>query len=159
MSQDNIDLGIFQENNVNDGIYTCGSAGYIVVTTDAPIQHHGGVAVFYWPALHFAVKAVQQFGPNVVGFQMATGEQRWYILGCYLAPKDTSTVESVVDALKERPRGAELLVAGDFNVKLSETEGDRRGDDIAAALATEGLEDMLVHFLPRRNSWCRDGRT
>ena len=26
------------------------------------------------------------------------------------------------------------------------------------AIATEGLEDMLEHFLPRRRSWCRDGR-
>ena len=43
--------------------------------------------------------------------------------GIYLAPDDTSTIESVLAALKERPRGAELLVAGDFNVKLSEPEG------------------------------------
>ena len=69
------------------------------------------------------------------------------------------TIESVVAALKELPWGAELLVAGDFNVKLSETEGDRRGDDTVAALETEGLEDMSVHFLPRRRSWYRDGRT
>ena len=31
------------------------------------------------------VEAVQQFGPNSVGFQLATGERRWYIVGCYLA--------------------------------------------------------------------------
>ena len=44
-------------------------------------------------------------------------------------------------------------------MKLSEPEGDRRGEDIVAALSTEGLEDMLVHFLPLRRSWCRDRRT
>ena len=32
----NMDLGIFQEIKVTDGIYTCRSDGYIVVTTDAP---------------------------------------------------------------------------------------------------------------------------
>ena len=36
----------------------------------------------------------------------------------YLAPHDISTVDSVVAALKERPWGAKLLVAGDFNMKL-----------------------------------------
>ena len=41
--------------------------------------------------------------------------------------------------LNERPMGAELLVAGGFNVNLAEPEGDRRGEDIAAAMATEGL--------------------
>ena len=55
--------------------------------------------------------------------------------------------------------GAELLVAGDFNSNLVEPEGDRRGDDIVAAMATEGLEDILAHFLPLQRSWCRDGRT
>ena len=67
---------------------------------------------------------------------MATGERRWYILVCYLALNNTSRIDSFVTALKERPRGAKLMVAGDFNVKLSELEGDRRGEDIAAALAT-----------------------
>ena len=120
MSQANIDLVIFQETKVTDGIYTGGLAGYIVVATDVPSQHRGGVEFFYRPAPHFLVEAVQQFGPNVVGFQLETGEPRWYIVGCYLAPDNTLTIESVVAALKERPRGAKLLVEGDFNAKLSE---------------------------------------
>ena len=158
-SQANMDLGIFQDTKVTDVIYTCGSAGYSVVATDAPSQHRGGVAVFYRPAPHFLVGAVQHFGPNVVGFHLATGGRRWYIVVCYLSPDDTLTIDSVAAALKERPQGAELLVAGYFNVKLSEPEVDRRQEDIAAALATEGLEDMSVHFLPLRRSWCRDGST
>ena len=105
------------------------------------------------------MEVVQQFRPNVVGFQMTTGERRWYIMGCYLTPYQTLMTESVVAALKERPRGAKLLVAEDFNVKLSDPEGDQRGKDIAAAMETEGLEDMLVHLLPHWLLWCRDGRT
>ena len=101
---------------------------------------------------------VQKFGPSVIGFQLEAGARWWCIVGCYLAPDDTSTIDSVVARLKERPMGAELLVAGDFNANLAEPEGDQRGEDIAAAMATEGLEDMLSHFLPRRRSWCRDGR-
>ena len=58
-----------------------------------------------------------------------------------------------------RPRGTKLLVAGDFNINLAEPEGDRRGENIAAAMAIEGLEDMSAHFLLGRRSWCRDGRT
>ena len=115
--------------------------------------------MFHRPEPHFAVDAVQQFGPNVFGFQLATVARRWYIVGCYLAHDDTSTIESVVAALKELPMGAELMVAGDFNANLAEQEGDRRGEDIAAAMTTEGLEDMSAHFLLRRRSWCRDRRT
>ena len=70
-----MDLGIFQETKVTYGIYTCGSAGYSVVATDAPSQHRGRVAVFYRPAPHFAVEDVQQFRPNIFSFQMAMGER------------------------------------------------------------------------------------
>ena len=99
------------------------------------------------------MEVVQQFGPKAISFQLETGERRWYIVGCYLFPNDTLMIDSVIDTLKELPRGAELLVTGDFNVKLLEPEGERRGEDIAATLATEGLEDISAHFLPFRRSW------
>ena len=37
MSQDNMDMGIFQETKVTDRIFTRGLAGYSIVATDAPI--------------------------------------------------------------------------------------------------------------------------
>ena len=76
MYQANMDMGIFQETKVTDRIYTRRSAEYSVVTTDAPSRHRGRVAVFHRLAPHFAMKAVQKFGPNVVGFQLATGTWR-----------------------------------------------------------------------------------
>ena len=157
--QASMDLGIFQETKVTDRIYPRWSAGYSVVATYEPIQHRVGVVVLYLTAPHFSVEAVQQFGLNVVGFHLETGERRWYIVGCYLAPDDTLTIEIVVAALKERTRGAELLVVGYFNVKLLDPEGDRREEEIAAELAMELLEDISAHFLPLRSLLCRDGRT
>ena len=50
-------------------------------------------------------------------------------------------------------------MAGDFNVDIPAPERDRRAEDIAMELATEGLEDMARHFLPRENIWCRVRRT
>ena len=87
MSQANMDLGILQEKKLTDGIYTRRSVGYSVVAMDVAIQHHGGVAIFHRPAPQFAVEAVQKFGLNVIGFQLATGAQRYYIVGCYLRPR------------------------------------------------------------------------
>ena len=112
-----MDLGIFQEKNITDEIYTRGSAGYSVVATEAPSRHHIGVEVFHRPAPNFAVQPVQQFRPNFVGFQLAKGEWQCYIVGCYLAPDNTSAIESVVAVFKEIPGGVELLVAGDFQYK------------------------------------------
>ena len=76
-------------------------------------------------------------------------------MGCYLAPNDTSTIYWVVKALRDRPKGAELLVAGDLNINFADPEGDRREEDIAATFATEVLEDMAPHFLTRQRRWCR----
>ena len=92
---------------------------------------------------------MRKYGPNVIGFQLATGARRWYIVGCYLAPDDTLTIERVVEALRDQPKGAELLFAGDINTNLEAPERDRREEEIAATIATEGLEDMAHHFLPR----------
>ena len=127
MAQANMDLGTFQETKDTDGSYTRGSAGYSVAATDMPSRQCSGMAVFHQLAPRFGVESVHKFGPNVVIFQLATGERRLYILVCHLSPNDTSTIESVVAALKERPIGAKLLVVGDFHANLAESEGDRRG--------------------------------
>ena len=56
-----------------DGVYTRGFSHYNFVTTDVPIQHRGGAVVLYRASPQFAVEAIQQFGPNVVYFQLVTG--------------------------------------------------------------------------------------
>ena len=69
------------------------------------------------------------------------------------------TIERVVEALQERPKGEKLLVAGDLNINFVAPEGDRRKEDITTTLATEGLQDMAAHFLPGQRRWCQDRRT
>ena len=44
-------------------------------------------------------------------------------MGCYLALNDNLTIERVVKALRERPKRAELMVAGDLNINLVAPEG------------------------------------
>ena len=107
--------------------------------------------MFYRPSPRYAVEAVQNFGPNVDRFQMTMGERQCYIVKFHLAPYNNFTIESVAEALKEHPRGAELLVAGDLNINLSEPEGYWRNEDIAEALTTAGIKDMSAHFLPHQS--------
>ena len=92
-------------------------------------------------------------------FQVATGERRWHIVGAYVAPEVEVTMETVVAAIGRNPLGAELMVAGDFNVDIMALEGNRRAENIATDLATAGVEDMAQHFMPRRKRWSRDRRT
>ena len=157
VSQTNLDLGVLQETNITDVFYTCRWDGYIIVATDVPSRHHSRVVVFYQVPPQFLVEAIQQFVPNVVSFQLDTGEWRWYIIGYYRTPNNASTIESPIAALRERPRGDELLVAGDFNVDLEHAKGAEWDEEIAADLATAGLENIPTHFLSRRHPWCHNG--
>ena len=42
---------------------------------------------------------------------------------------------------------------------LAESEGIQHEEEIAVAMMTSGLEEMIMHFLPCRKYWARDGRT
>ena len=95
-----MDLGILQETKLTDGVYNYGSAGYSVIVTDTPSRYRDGVAIFYRSEPHFVVAAVEKFGPNVIGFQLATGARRWYIVGVYLTPNITTTMERVSKAIR-----------------------------------------------------------
>ena len=59
----------------------------------------------------------------------------------------------VEETMNEQPKGADLIVKGDLNVDLERTDGQGQHEDIVVVVATAGLEDLLVHFLPRRRSW------
>ena len=61
------------------------------------------------------------------------------MVGCYVAPHDASTLDIVVTAIDHRPRGTELLVAGDFNTYLESLYVNGRGEVITIAMATEEL--------------------
>ena len=150
MDQANLDMGIIQETKITDGVYTRASAGYRVVATGAPSGHRGGIAMFYREGAGFAVEEVRQYGPNVLSFEVVSGRRRCYIIVCYLAPDDAQTIEPVVTALGDQPKGTALVVAGDLNPDLGEVECDRRGAEISAAITEAGLEDMAAHFLPRK---------
>ena len=105
------------------------------------------------------MEAVQEYGPNVLSFEVATGARRWYIIGCYLVPDDAEMIEHVVTAMGDRTKGTALIVVGDLKTDLEDAESDRRGLDIATAMMEAGVEDMTAHFLPRKRRWGRERRT
>ena len=76
MVQANVDVGLFQDTKLTEGIYTRKLSMYKVVATPAPIQHQGGVAIFYQDSPVFAVEAICQFGANDIACHMSTGEKR-----------------------------------------------------------------------------------
>ena len=49
------------------------------------------------------------------------------------------TIEHVVAALRDRPKGTALVVTGDLNTDLEDPENDQRGTDIAEEMTAVGV--------------------
>ena len=50
--------------------------------------------------------------------------------------------------ISQRPQGGAMLVARYFNTDFAASEGRKRDEDIEAAFAVSGLEDIRGHILP-----------
>ena len=95
--------------------------------------------MFYQTAEYFSVEALRIYSANVISFHLASGGLRWFILGFCLDPDNASTIEDVVAAISQRPRGGALLVVRDFNTDLAVPEGRVQGEEIAVAMAESVL--------------------
>ena len=70
-----------------------------------------------------------------------------------------ATIDSVFNCIGQQTYGAALLVTGDFNKDLTTLYGSNHGEEIAASIATSGMEDMSAQFLLYRKSWAQDRKT
>ena len=82
MAQSNLDLGVLQDTKLTYGVYTHELAGYSVVYMGALFRHCSGVELFFHVPPQLSIKALQQFGTNVVRIQLIKGEQQWYMIVC-----------------------------------------------------------------------------
>ena len=90
---------------------------------------------------------------------MDSGGRCWFIVGCYLDPDDAVIIKHNVLTISQIPHGVALLVDWDFNTDLAALEGSNHREDITAAIAAAGMEEISTHFLPRQKSWAWYGRT
>ena len=58
----------------------------------------------------------------MVSFQVALGGQRWRIVG-YIDPDNVTTIEGIVVVFSQRPHRKSLMLVGDINANLEDSEG------------------------------------
>jgi hypothetical protein len=97
-------------------------SGYCVIASKATSPHQSGVAPL-WEAEHrdFEVKAVQIRTPNLPTFHLVTGEERYFIMGGYISPADTTGVDDLRAAWESCPNTCKPLLLGDLNINLRDT--------------------------------------
>ena len=132
-----------------------------VTATNAPSTHQGGVALIYCESEYWQVKSVMKHGPNVISFELVSGQWHTPIIGGYIPPNETTTLLHINAALShfnDHCDAKHLVLQGDLNVDLSSPDRDERGTEIADVLSAHGFDDFLLHFEPshqysHRKTW------
>ena len=56
-----------------------------------------------------------------------------------MVPDDALTIEEIVAAISQHPRGRALLAVGNLNTDLADIVGRERNEGVAVAMAEEGV--------------------
>jgi hypothetical protein len=108
-------------------------------------HNQGGIALAHRQAASNShIKSPRRHGPNVISCYIQSGDQHTPLIGVYLPPSHLNNLPYLIDALDRFPNESPILM-GDLNVNLRNMTPDRT-QQVSATLATNGLEDLLLHF-------------
>ena len=88
----------------------------------------------------FEVEAVTIVSPNLLTFQLVTGEgrgERYFVMGAYIPPGDTTGVDDLRTAWAARSTNCKPFLLGDFNIDFRNPRMER--------------EEIIVDFLDEIN--------
>ncbi len=83
--------------------------------------------------------------PNLLTFQLVTRYERFYVMGIYIPPNNTTGVDALWAAWNACPDGSALIVMGDLNTSF-EHPPDEREKAIADLLDEINLVDLSCKF-------------
>ncbi len=148
LAQMGVGIGILTKTKVIDDWYSKSLLGYRVLVLKATSPHQGGIGLI-WREDHdgFEVEAVRPLTPNLISFQLVTGDERFYVMGIYIPPNCTLGVEDVRVAWGACPTDCTPLVVGDLNIWF-EDPANNRADAIVDLLEEINTTNLSCNFLP-----------
>ena len=140
---------VLSEMKVTDDRYTRMMSGYKVLVTKAPSKHKGGIALLWQPDHGgFEVEAARVVTPNLITFQLVTGDERYYVMGIYIPPNDAGGGDDLRAAWEACPANCSPIVMGDLNINVEHPR-----DELEAALADLLDKINLVDTSRKFNLW------
>ena len=130
--------------------------GYRVIASKATSPRQGGIALL-WEEDHqeFEVEDVRVLSPNLLTFQLVTRGGRFFVMGVYIPPGDTTGVDDLRTAWASCPADCSPLLLGDLNINLRDPRTERE-EAIADFLNDINVVDVSRWF--RQRCGCRQGR-
>ena len=132
---------------VTNDWYSKSILGYRVLILKAASPHQGGIGLI-WREDHkgFEVKAIWPLTPNLMSFQLVTGNERFYVMGIYIPPNCTLGVDDLRVAWEACSADYTPLVIGDLNIWFEDPANDR-ADAIINLLEEINTTNLSRNFL------------
>ena len=118
----------------------------------AASHNQGGIALL-WKENHpgYEVELACIVTPNLLTFQLATGNEQFYCMGIYIPPTDMMGVDDLwaAWAWEACPMGCDPVVLGDLNINFREPRNERE-ELIVDLLNNINLVDTSRRYTPCR---------
>jgi len=141
---------VLTETMLTNDRYSKMTLDYCVISSKATSPQQDGVALL-WEEGHqdFEVKAVTIVSPNLLTFQLVTGEEHYFMIGAYIPPTDTTGVDDLCTAWAARPANCTPLLLGDFNIDFRNPQTEQE-EIIVDFLDKINVVDTLRRFIQRK---------
>jgi hypothetical protein len=150
LCQMGVGCAVLTKTKLTDAQYPKHVEGYHVIVLKAMSPQQGGVALL-WTAGHqdFEFEAVKTTSPNLLMFQLITGGVRFFVIGAYIPPADTTGVDDLCAAWATCPLTCKPLLLGDLNIDFGSSQTSRE-EAIADLLDDINLVNISRKYVQRR---------
>ena len=147
LAQMRVVLAVQTETKLVDNRHPKTTSGCAIMCLKAVSGHQGGIALMWKEdGLKYEVKLVLfNNGPNIVTFQLATGDERFYVMGIYIPPDCNKGVDDLRRAWDACPQGCKPIVLEYLNINIGFTR-DKREELIVNILDKINLIDTSRSF-------------
>jgi hypothetical protein len=147
LHQMGVGCAVITKTKLTDARYPKHVEGYHVIASEATSPQQGGIALL-WTAGHqdFEIKAVKIVSPNALMFQLVTGSVRFFIIGAYIPPADTTGVDALCAAWATCPLSCKPLLLGDLNIDFGSPQTSQE-EAIADLLDEINLVNMSRKYV------------
>jgi hypothetical protein len=142
-----VGCAVLTKTKLTDAQYPKHVEGYHVIASKVTSPQQGGIALL-WTAGHqdFEVETVKITSPNVLTFQLITGGVRFFVVGAYIPPADTTGVDDLRAAWATCPSMCKPLLIGDLNIDFGSLQTSRE-EAIADLLDNINLVNMSQKYV------------
>jgi hypothetical protein len=148
LAQMGVGLAILTETKVMDNHHPHLVSGHKILVSKAASHNQGGGIALLWKENcgEYKVESVCVV-PNLLTFQLVTGNKRFNCMEVYIPPTDTMRMEDLWAAWEACPAGCPPLVLGDLQINFRDPR-NKREELIVNLLENINIVDTSRRFIP-----------